>query len=85
MSKQVRFLDTGLDYQAEFIKDGIVVDSKTIPVVEYDGLEEFVDFSNLPQTYSAQDLIEALDYMMFDTDGEPTNFEEMLYALMKDN
>lgn len=84
MSKQVRIYETETDFIAEFLEDNKVVDYKSIPVVEYDGLLEVVDFENLPVVLDAQELYDNWDNLWFDTDGEPTNFEEMLYGLVKD-
>lgn len=82
ISKQVRIIETETDFIAEFLKDGEVVDRKVIPVVEYDGLLEVVDFENLPVMLDAQELYDDWGNLWFDTDGEPTNFEEMLEELV---
>jgi hypothetical protein len=85
MSKQVRIIETETDFIAEFMSGGEVVDYKAIPVVEYDGLLSVVDFENLPVVLDAQELYDSWDDLCFDTNGESTNFELMLYNLVKDN
>ena len=85
MSKQVRIYETETDFIAEFLKDEVVVNRKAIPVVEYDGLLDVVDFEKLPVTLEAQTLYDDWGNLWFDTDGEPTNFEEMLFELVEDN
>jgi hypothetical protein len=85
MSKQVRIIETETDFIAEFMSDGDVVDYKAIPVVEYDGLLSVVDFENLPVVLDAQELYDNWDDLCFDTDGDTTNFELMLYNLVKDS
>jgi hypothetical protein len=84
MSKQVRIIETETDFIAEFLKDGDVVDYKAIPVVEYDGLLSVVNFEELPVVLDAQELYDGWDDLCFDTEGEPTNFELMLYNLVKE-
>ena len=82
MSKQVRIIETETDFIAEFLVDGEAVDYKAIPVVEYDGLLSVVNFEELPVTLDAQELHDNWGDLCFDTDGEPTNFEEMLDKLI---
>jgi hypothetical protein len=85
MSKQVRIYETETDFIAEFLKGEVVVNRKAIPVVEYDGLLDVVDFEKLPVTLEAQTLYDDWGNLWFDTDGEPTNFEEMLFELVEES
>lgn len=85
MSKQVRIYETETDFEAQFLLNGEVVEQKRITVDEYDGLLAVVDFDNLPVTLEAQALYDQWDDLWFDTDGEPTNFEEILFELVKEN
>ena len=85
MRKQVRIYETETDFIAEFLKDEVVVSHKSIPVVEYDGLLDVVDFEKLPVTLEAQTLYDDWSNLWFDTDGEPTNFEEMLFELVEES
>jgi hypothetical protein len=85
MNRKVVIYETETDFIAVFSKDGVTVDSKTITVVEYDGLLGMVDFNSLPVTIDAVKLYNEWDNLCFDTNGEPTNFELMLDNLMKEN
>ena len=85
MSKEVTIYETETDFIAVFSKDAVTVDSKTITVVEYDGLLDVIDFNSLPVTIDAQELHNDWGNLCFDTDGEPTNFELMLDKLMEEN
>lgn len=85
MRRQVRIIETETDFIAEFMRDGDVVDYKAIPVIEYDGLLDVVNFENLPVVLDAQELHDNWGDLCFDTDGEPTNFELMLDKLMEEN
>lgn len=82
MNKQVEFTEDDLDYYAEFLVDGRRFEFKVITQVEKDGLEEFVEFDKLPKMYDAEELYEDLSNCYFDTDGEPTHYEEILYDLI---
>jgi hypothetical protein len=83
MDKKVRIIETETDFIAEFLVGDDVVDYKAIPVVEYDGLLSVVDFEQLPVTLDAQELYDNWGDLCFDTDGEPTNFEDMLDELIR--
>jgi hypothetical protein len=85
MSKQVRITETETDFEAEFLSNGEVVEKKRITVDEYDGLLAVIDFEKLPVTLEAQELYDEWDNLWFDTDGEPTNFENILIELMNRN
>lgn len=85
MSKEVTIYETETDFIAVFSKDGVAVDSKTITVIEYDGLLDVVDFNSLPMTIDAVKLWDEWHNLWFDTDGDTTNFEEMLDNLVKEN
>lgn len=83
MNKQVEFTEDDLDYYAEFLLDGKQFAFKVITQVEKDGLEEFVEFDKLPMLYEAKELYDDLSNCYFDTDGEPTHYEEILCELME--
>jgi len=85
MSKEVTIYETETDFIAVFSKDAVTVDSKTITVVEYDGLLDMIDFNNLPVTIDAEKMYDEWDNLWFDNDGDATNFELMLYNLVKEN
>lgn len=85
MSKEVTIYETATDFIAVFSKDAVTVDSKTITVVEYDGLLDIIDFNSLPVTIDAEKLYDEWDSLLFDNDGDATNFELMLYNLVKEN
>jgi glutamate mutase epsilon subunit len=82
MDKKVRIIETETDFIAEFLVGEDVIDYKAIPVVEYDGLLDVVDFENLPVVLDAKELHNDWGNLSFDTDGEPTNFEQMLDELI---
>jgi len=82
MEKQVRIYETETDFEADFLVNGEVLEKKRITVDEYDGLLAVVDFDNLPVTLDAKELYDKWDTLWFDTDGEPTNFEEILEELI---
>lgn len=82
MDKKVRIIETETDFIAEFLVGEDVVNYKAIPVVEYDGLLDVVNFENLPVVLDAEELHNNWGDLWFDTDGEPTNFEVMLDELM---
>lgn len=84
MSKQVRIYETETDFEADFLVNGEIVEKKRITVDEYDGLLAVVDFDNLPVTLDAKELYDQWDDLWFDTDGEPTNFEAILFELVKE-
>jgi hypothetical protein len=46
---------------------------------------DVVDFEKLPVTLEAQTLYDDWSNLWFDTDGEPTNFEEMLFELVEES
>jgi hypothetical protein len=85
MSKEVTIYETETDFIAVFSKDAVTVDSKTITVVEYDGLLDMIDFNSLPVTIDAEKMYDEWDNLCFDNDGDATNFELMLYNLVKEN
>jgi hypothetical protein len=85
MSKEVTIYETETDFIAVFSKDAVTVDSKTITVVEYDGLLDIIDFNSLPVTLDAVKMYEEWDNLSFDNGGDDTNFELMLYNLVKEN
>jgi hypothetical protein len=85
MNKEVTIYETETDFIAVFSKDAVTVDSKTITVVEYEGLLEVIDFNSLPVTIDAVKLYDQWDDLCFDNDGDATNFELMLYDLVKEN
>jgi hypothetical protein len=44
-----------------------------------------IDFNSLPVTIDAEKMYDEWDNLCFDNDGDATNFELMLYNLVKEN
>lgn len=84
MDKYITFdLDElGARISAEFWANGVMKNRKYLTRVEEEALEPI--FEEFPCDVSAKWMSEALDGFFFDNDGEPTNFEEMVYELVKE-
>jgi hypothetical protein len=66
----------------EFFNNEDRIDWKWLTADEFNGLEEWLP--SLPKEFNAKELYDEVSAnACFDTDGEPTNFEEMLYELVK--
>lgn len=72
-------------YKAELFKDNQIGEWKYLSPIEVEGLQEWLPTEGQTVTVDALGLYEDLDNMWFDTpNGEPTNFEEMLFNLVQD-
>ena len=70
------------EVKADFFIGNTRMESKSITNTEYDALEDWI--TPLPKTYDAQSLYEDVSAnACFDTDGEETNFELILWDLVK--
>lgn len=79
------FVEEEARYKAKLFKDGELKDWKYLTPVEVDGLQDWLPTEGKTSTVDALGLYEELDNMWFDTpNGEPTNFEEMLFDLVQD-
>lgn len=86
MSKFVTFypVEIAARIRAEFWNGNLMSTSKFLTHVEEDALEELYEGDVLPFTISADELEQAMEHLCFDNNGEPTNFEHMLFNLIEE-
>jgi hypothetical protein len=86
MSKYVTFYpeENTARIRAEFWNGNLMSTSKYLTNVEDDALTELYEGEGLPFTIPAEELEQAMEYLCFDNDGEPTNFEHMLFNLIEE-
>lgn len=68
---------------AEFWSDGVMKNRKYLTRIEEEALEPILE--EFPCDVDAKWMLGAMEGLFFDNDGEPTNFEEMVYELVKEN
>lgn len=95
MSKEIKFtmvVGNPHDIRAEFWLGDSKVESKWLTADEEDGLSELIDFGLVRQgtvvSMSAEDVQRAIDegeVMFMTDDGDWTNFEAILYDIMKES
>lgn len=85
MKKYITFdLDElGARISAEFWDNGVMKARKYLTRVEEEGLE--VIFEEFPCDVDAYWMAKAMEGFLFDNDGEPTNFEEMVCELVQES
>lgn len=70
----VKNLEQG-SIEAHFIENSNIIETKVLTQIEEDGLSEIVDYSKLPQHFSIDYIMQELDSLYFDNEGQETNFE----------
>ena len=75
--------ELGARISAEFWDNKSMKNRKYLTRVEEEALEPI--FEEFPCDVDAKWMLRAMEGLFFDNDGEPTNFEEMVYELVGEN